>query len=87
MSRADAPLRTKAEPFEKTHVFPYSSREGTPAAKLPQLTAAEKERRAALLTAVAEEVRGDYLQTQIGKTVEVLFEAEPHGVSQGYTAA
>ena len=77
----------RAAGFEKTHVFPYSAREGTPAAKLPQLTAAEKDRRAALLTAVAEEVRSEYLHKQIGKTVEVLFEAEPHGVSQGYTAA
>ena len=32
----------RAAGFEKTHVFPYSAREGTPAAKLPQLTASKK---------------------------------------------
>ena len=71
--------------FEKIHTFPYSVREGTRAAKLPQLTKAVKEERAAKLSAVAEEIRKNYLKKQTGKTVNVLFETQKNNYIEGYT--
>ncbi|MGN1315624.1 MAG: tRNA (N(6)-L-threonylcarbamoyladenosine(37)-C(2))-methylthiotransferase MtaB [Acutalibacteraceae bacterium] len=71
--------------FEKVHVFPYSVREGTKAAKMEQLTKAVKEERASRLTHVADKIRENFLKGQYGKTVEVLFEAEKDGYCEGYT--
>ena len=71
--------------FEKVHVFPYSVREGTRAAKMEQLTKAVKENRAARLSAVTDGIREEFLKKQIGKTVEVLFETEKDGFCEGYT--
>lgn len=39
----------------KLHVFPYSERSGTPAAKMPQLPMEERRRRAAILRKLSEE--------------------------------
>lgn len=71
--------------FEKAHVFPYSVREGTRAAKMEQLIKAVKEDRASRLSAVTDVIREDFLKTQVGKTVEVLFETEKDGYCEGYT--
>ncbi len=72
--------------FEKVHVFPYSVRTGTKAEKLPQLTKKIKEERAKKMTAVCEELRQNYLRSQIGKTLEVLVETtNKDGLYEGYT--
>ena len=71
--------------FEKAHVFPYSVREGTKAAKMEQLTKAVKEGRASRLSAVTDLIREEFLKKQTGKTVEVLFETEKDGYCEGYT--
>lgn len=71
--------------FEKVHVFPYSVREGTRAAKMEQLTKAVKEDRASRLSAITDKIREEFLKKQIGKTVEVLFETEKDGYCEGYT--
>ncbi len=71
--------------FEKAHVFPYSVREGTRAAKMEQLTKTVKEDRAARLSAVTDKIREEFLKDQIGKTVEVLFETEKDSFCEGYT--
>lgn len=71
--------------FEKAHVFPYSIRENTVAAKMEQLTKAVKDNRAARLTEVTNEIRKSYLNNQIGKTVNVLFEVHKDGYNEGYT--
>ncbi len=71
--------------FEKMHIFPYSVRQGTPAAKMVQHTNAVKEERAARLSKTAAEIRENFMKAQIGKTVAVLFEAEHNGYSEGYT--
>lgn len=73
--------------FEKVHVFPYSIRPGTPAAKMPdQIEKSEKERRAAIMSTAAEKIRRDFLKSQIGKTLDVLVEEYHDGFVQGYTA-
>lgn len=73
--------------FEKVHVFPYSIRPGTPAAKMPdQIEKSEKERRAAIMSTAADKIRRDFLKSQIGKTLDVLVEEYHDGFVQGYTA-
>ncbi len=75
----------KAVKFEKVHVFPYSVREGTVAAKMEQHSNAVKDKRAAVLIEITEKIRADYLKEQIGKQVEVLFETQRDGYYEGYT--
>ena len=73
--------------FEKVHVFPYSIRPGTPAARMTdQIEKSEKEKRAAEMTAATEKIRKDFLKSQIGKTLEILVEEYHDGYAQGYTA-
>lgn len=73
--------------FEKVHVFPYSKRPGTPAAKMPcQVENAEKTRRAAVMIAETDSIRKAYLNAQVGKVLEVLPEEYHGGFVQGYTA-
>lgn len=42
--------------LSKLHVFPYSEREGTPAARMPQLPMEERRRRAAVLRELSKEI-------------------------------
>ena len=73
--------------FEKVHVFPYSIRPGTPAAKMQsQIEKSEKERRASIMSKTCEEIRAEFLESQIGKTLDVLVEEYHDGFAQGYTA-
>ncbi|MBR6954254.1 MAG: tRNA (N(6)-L-threonylcarbamoyladenosine(37)-C(2))-methylthiotransferase MtaB [Clostridia bacterium] len=74
--------------FARIHVFPFSPREGTPAAAMPgQLTREEKERRARRLIAIGEETARAYRQQWIGRTDTVLVETEAEGFWTGYTPA
>lgn len=61
------------------HVFPYSPRPGTPAARMPQVAAATiKDRAAELRSAVATE-RARWLETLVGIPLEVLAERDGTG--------
>jgi threonylcarbamoyladenosine tRNA methylthiotransferase MtaB len=61
------------------HIFPYSPRPGTPAARMPQVDHATIKRRAAeLRTAVAEE-RKTWLGSLLGQKLEVLAERDGTG--------
>ena len=71
--------------FEKAHIFPYSVREGTVAAKMLQLEKSVKEDRASRLTDIADNIRTEYLKNQIGKKTEVLFETTKENYTEGYT--
>ena len=72
--------------FAEMHVFPYSPRPGTPAASMPgQMTHAEKNARAALAQAAAQEMQAAYLDAQIGTKLPVLFETAHGGVWQGHS--
>ena len=64
--------------FAQMHIFPYSIRPGTPAAKMPQVAKAVKEERAKRAATVAEEMRQAYMTACVGKTYPVLFE-QPKG--------
>jgi len=71
--------------FAAMHIFPYSVRPGTPAAKMEQLTQKVKTERAARAIAAAEEMEKRYLQAQLGRTLTVIFETERDGVSRGHS--
>lgn len=62
--------------FADVHVFPYSPRIGTKAAKMPQLPDYVKTERASLAEKCAADMRRKYLAKQVGKTLKVLFERE-----------
>jgi threonylcarbamoyladenosine tRNA methylthiotransferase MtaB len=76
----------KSVGFAKVHVFPYSQRKGTAADKSPdQVSPAVKDDRAKRMGALVEEERKAFLDSQLGKTEEVLFERLRHGYLEGYT--
>ncbi len=71
--------------FSAMHIFPYSRRAGTPAAKMPdQVPRAEKEARAARAAEVAGELKGAYLAALVGQELPVLFEEEREGYWHGH---
>jgi threonylcarbamoyladenosine tRNA methylthiotransferase MtaB len=59
------------------HVFPYSIRPGTPAARMPQVAGEVVKARAARLREKGRTSLAHHLQTYVGKTVDVLIE-QPH---------
>ncbi len=56
------------------HVFPYSARSFTPAAKMPQVPMPLRKERAARLREAGKRQEEKLFQTYVGKTVEVLHE-------------
>ena len=72
--------------FSAMHIFPYSRRPGTPAAKMPgQVPNAEKEERCRRAAQVAQKMEEDYLDSFLGQQVPVLFEEEREGFWRGHT--
>ena len=68
------------------HVFPYSEREGTPAAKMPGVSKAVRKERAAALRALGEQQVSKLMQASIGKTANVLVErATEDGLLTGHS--
>ncbi len=66
------------------HVFPFSSRPGTPAARMPQVPGPVRSRRAAALRAAGEAALERFLAGRIGTTAEVLVERPGVGRSEHY---
>lgn len=56
------------------HVFPFSARKGTPAARMPQVDGGIVKKRAAILRSAGINRVDLHLDAQIGKSVPVLFE-------------
>ena len=77
----------QALPLAYFHVFPYSVRAGTTAAKLPGRVAAnEIKRRAGLLRILGEEKRRNFAERFLGSKLKVLFEEHSaDGRLQGYS--
>ena len=70
----------------KAHVFSYSIREGTVAARMPgQVDPHVKEERSARLIAATGKTRREFLQNQVGTIQEVLFETQTDGLTHGYS--
>mgnify|MGYP006085490203 FL=1 len=66
------------------HVFPYSLRNGTPAARMPQVNGRDIKSRAARLRAAGEEQVALHLRAQIGKNHNVLMERPNMGRTQQF---
>ncbi len=72
--------------FYKMHVFKYSQRKGTIAAKTKnQIDGNVKEERSKKLIELSDKNEKEYNESYIGKKVEVLFEEEKQGIYQGHT--
>ena len=69
------------------HVFPFSPREGTPAARMPQVAKALVRDRAAVLRAKGATALTGHLERQIGRTVEILAENNGVGRARDFTLA
>ena len=67
------------------HVFPYSPRPGTPAARMPQVDRAEVKARAARLRLAGEARLADHLARQQGRTLPVLIETARLGRAPDFT--
>ncbi|MBB3235969.1 tRNA (N(6)-L-threonylcarbamoyladenosine(37)-C(2))-methylthiotransferase MtaB [Phyllobacterium endophyticum] len=67
------------------HVFPFSPREGTPAARMPQLDRQTVKTRAARLRAAGEAAYRRHLQCLVGTTQNILVEREGLGRTEGFT--
>lgn len=66
------------------HVFPYSEREGTPAAKMPQVPVAERKMRAKKIRDLGELQMNNLMDKMVGKTLNVLVEQPFEGTSENY---
>jgi threonylcarbamoyladenosine tRNA methylthiotransferase MtaB len=58
------------------HIFPYSPRAGTPAARMPQVGRAIARERAAILREAHARRRQDWLDRQVGRTASMLVERD-----------
>ncbi len=68
------------------HVFPYSPRPGTPAARMPQVPGPLRKARAARLRATGEAALAAFLESRVGTAARVLVEKPGFGRSEHYAA-
>ena len=66
------------------HVFPYSERPGTPAARMPAVPVPVRRERAARLREAGQQAATTFLAAQIGRTLTVLAETETGGHSEHF---
>ena len=66
------------------HIFPYSKRDGTPAARMPQIDGRTIKSRAELLRSLGKKVRSKHLREQIGRTHKVLMESSVLGRTEQF---
>ena len=76
-------VRDHALPY--LHVFPYSERPGTPAARMPAVPPPERRTRAALLRAEGQAACAAFHAGQVGGTAQVLTESARDGAPNGHT--
>ena len=66
------------------HVFPYSERPGTPAARMPAVPVPVRKERAARLREAGERAIAEYLSGQVGREATVLMEQEAMGRTEHF---
>ena len=66
------------------HVFPYSARRGTPAARMPQVPGDVRKARAARLREAGERAAARFMDRLVGATATVLVERDGAGYSEHY---
>ena len=67
------------------HIFPYSPREGTPAARMPQVNGNQIKRRAAILRDLGTKQIKSHLSSQLGKDHRILMENGYMGRTEQFT--
>ncbi len=67
------------------HVFPYSARNGTPAARMPQVRGPDIKARAARLRGLGDQVLAQHLAAQVGQDHAILVEGARLGRTEQYT--
>ncbi len=70
--------------FTNVHIFPYSSKDGTPASKMPQIKEEEKKLRVEILRNKCKDILHQKLNKEIGKSSSILFESHKMSYSDGY---
>ena len=72
--------------FFKIHVFKYSKRNGTVAAKMPnQVDEKIKEERSRRVIELSNSIEKEYLEKYVGNEIQVLFEEEKNGLWRGHS--
>jgi len=71
--------------FSQVHCFSYSKRTGTKAAELKELSFERKNDRLNKLLKKAEQLKNEYIEKNIGETVDVIFEEKKDKYSIGYS--
>jgi threonylcarbamoyladenosine tRNA methylthiotransferase MtaB len=66
------------------HVFRFSARRGTPAARMPQVPKALRQERAARLRAAGQQAMARFLERQVGRSAQVLVERGARGRSETF---
>jgi threonylcarbamoyladenosine tRNA methylthiotransferase MtaB len=66
------------------HVFPYSPREGTPAARMPQVVGEAIRERAARLRAAGDRAQARHLDGLVGQAAQVLMESDRMGRTETF---
>jgi threonylcarbamoyladenosine tRNA methylthiotransferase MtaB len=69
------------------HVFPFSPRAGTPAARMPQLDRSEIKERASRLRSRGEQAVSSYFDSLYGREVELLIEQDGMGRTPQFAEA
>lgn len=72
--------------FSELHVFPYSERKGTAAARLAQIPKAERSARANRLIALGKTLQDEFIHLQSNRVHEVYAETNEDGYTAGYTS-
>jgi threonylcarbamoyladenosine tRNA methylthiotransferase MtaB len=73
--------------FNQLHVFPYSKRKGTPAARMKdQVDEAKKKERVKSLIELSHSLQREFALSQIGKTLEVLIEEKEGNMMIGHAS-
>ena len=73
--------------FNQLHVFPYSQRKGTPAAKMKdQIDGHIKHERVKKLMELSTQLQTEFAASQVGNTLEVLIEERHEGKMVGHAS-
>lgn len=66
------------------HVFPYSARQGTPAARMPQVPMALRKERAAALRTLGQQQEQRFYESRVGTIASLLIEASGKGHTEHF---
>jgi threonylcarbamoyladenosine tRNA methylthiotransferase MtaB len=77
----------RSGPITHFHIFPYSKRKGTTAARLEnQIQSSVKKERVKTLMMLGQAKLDEFSFNQVGKSTEVLFESQVDGYWEGYSS-